>query len=135
MLIFGIYIPIISAIKELLHFNFAYLPTLIVCGLGVITGILAVIRLIKIALEKYRSETMYAIIGLMLGSVYAIVMGPATLEIPRAPMNLATFSILFFFVGGLIIVGLEKLKNILGKNNKTEVEKRKIRKLLKKYEK
>ena len=78
LLIFGLYIPIISAIKEILHLNFEYLPSLIVFGLGIIAGILLGIRLIKIALQKYRSATMYAILGLMLGSLYAIVMGPAT---------------------------------------------------------
>lgn len=123
LLIFGLYIPIISAIKEVLHFNFEYLPVLIVFGLGIIAGIFAVIRLIKIALQKYRSQTMYAILGLMIGSVYAIVMGPATLEIPKEPMGLATFSIIFFFIGGLIIVGLEKLKVILEKSNKKEKNK------------
>ena len=44
LLIFGLYIPIISAIKEILHFNFEYLPALIVFGLGVVAGILVVMR-------------------------------------------------------------------------------------------
>ena len=122
LLIFGLYIPIISAIKDLLHLNFSVLPILIIFGLGVITGIILVIRLIKIALKKYRSQTIYCIIGLMIGSLYAIVMGPTTLEIPKAPMSIGTFSIIFFILGGAIIFGLEKIKSVLEKRQKGELE-------------
>ena len=115
LLIFGLYIPIVNAIKEFLHLNFAYLPVLIIFGLGVITGALLVIKLIKMALKKFRPQTIYLIIGLMIGSLYAIVMGPTTLEIPRDPMSLSTFSIIWFAFGGLIIVGLQKMKTLLDK--------------------
>ena len=115
LLIFGLYIPIINAIKEFLHLNLNYLPVLIIFGLGVITGILLVIKLIKMALEKFRPQTMYLIIGLMIGSLYAIVMGPTTLEVPQDPMSIGTFSIIFFAIGGAIIFGLQKLKDVLEK--------------------
>lgn len=120
LLIFGLYMPIISALKELLHFNFEYLPAIIVFGLGVIAGIAVVIKGIKVALKKFRSQTIYCIIGLMIGSLYAIVMGPTTLEIPQAAMTFGTFSILFFLIGGAVIVGLEFLKRYL---EKKQVEK------------
>lgn len=115
LLIFGLYMPIISSIKEVLHFNFEYLPALIIFGLGVIAGIALVIKGIKVALKKYRSQTIYCIIGLMVGSLYAIVMGPTTLEVPKAAMTLGSFSILFFILGGAVIVGLEALKRYLEK--------------------
>lgn len=115
LLIFGLYIPIISAIKKLIHLNFSYLPVLIIFGIGVLVGIALVIKLIKIALEKYRSQTIYCIIGLMIGSVYAIVMGPTTLEVPKAPMTCTTFSIIYFIIGGIVIFGLEKMKSVLQK--------------------
>ena len=51
----------------------------------------------------------------MLGSLYAVVMGPTTLEIPKAPMDLSTFNLLFFALGGVIIWGLEKFKLVLQK--------------------
>ena len=54
-------------------------------------------------------------IGLMIGSLYAVVMGPTTLEIPEAPMGFGEFSILFFLLGGALILGLEKLKKVLDK--------------------
>ena len=49
----------------------------------------------------------------MIGSLYAVVMGPTTLDIPKAPMSLSTFNIIFFIIGALIIFGLEKLKTIM----------------------
>lgn len=115
LLIFGLYIPIMNAIKEFLHLNFSYFPILVVFGLGVLTGIVLVIKLIKIALEKFRSQTVYLIIGLMIGSLYAIVMGPTTLENAQNPMSFSNFSIIFFIVGRIIIYSLEKIKVVLEK--------------------
>lgn len=120
LLIFGLYIPIISAIKEILHFNFSYFPVLFVFGLGVIAGVVLVIKSIKKALEKFRSQTIYTILGLMIGSLYAIVMGPTTLSIPRAPMSLDTFSILFFLLGAVIIIGLQLIQIVIEKHEKIE---------------
>ena len=115
LLIFGLYVPVLTAIKEVMKFNFHYLPPLLVVGLGVVVGIVLVIKLVKIALEKYRSQTVYCIIGLMIGSLYAIVMGPTTLEVPKKHLDFNTFNILFFIIGILIIFGLEQLKKVLEK--------------------
>lgn len=116
LLIFGLYVPIVSAIKEVLTFNFEYLPILIIFGLGVITGIFVTIRGVKYVLENYRSQTIYMILGLMIGSLYAVIMGPTSLKVPQESMNLHTFSILFFLIGGFLIISLQKLKNIFDKN-------------------
>lgn len=118
LLIFGLYVPIISALKELMHMNFSYLPVVIIFILGVLAGIVLCVRLIRKALEKYRAQTVYCIIGLMLGSLFSIVMGPTTLEVPKAPMSFTTFSILFFIIGGAVILGLQGLKMIISKNEK-----------------
>lgn len=118
LLIFGLYIPITTAIKEFLHLNFGYFPVLVIFGLGVLTGIAVVIKGIKAALSKYRSQTVYLILGLMLGSLDAIVMGPTTLEVYHEPMTFQTFSIGFFILGGLIIGLLQWLKGFLAKKNK-----------------
>ena len=115
LLIFGIYVPIIGAVKELLHMNLNYVPILLVFGMGVITGIVGLIKTIKMCLERYRSQTIYAILGLMIGSLYAITKGPTTLDVPMEPLGLQTFSILFFLLGGLILAGLEVLKTRLEK--------------------
>ena len=78
--------------------------------MGVIVGILSVVRLISRLLKTRRSELIYLIFGLMVGSLYAVVMGPTTLDTPHAPLTFQNFSLIFFVIGGLIILGLERLK-------------------------
>ncbi|MDO4555630.1 MAG: DUF368 domain-containing protein, partial [Lachnospiraceae bacterium] len=107
LLIFGLYLPVMTGIKELLHFQFSYLGGLVIFGLGVIAGALSVVKGIKICLEKYRSKTMYVIMGLMIGSIFAIVMGPATLDVPQAPLSFSTFHWISFLVGIFIVAGLQ----------------------------
>ena len=51
----------------------------------------------------------------MLGSIYAIVMGATTLKVPKDPLSLGTFDILFFVIGGLVILGMEFAKRKLEK--------------------
>lgn len=105
LLIFGLYIPVISGLKEFLHLNFSYFAGLFIFGLGVIAGALVVVKGIKICLDKYRSKTMYTILGLMIGSLYAIVMGPTTLKVPVDAISFNNFSI-FAFVVGITLVAL-----------------------------
>jgi len=116
LLIFGLYIPIITKIKGFLSFDFSVFPILFVFGIGVIFGILFFTKLLRKCLENKRSATIYAILGMMIASIYSIVMGPTTLDIPKEFLNFETFSILFFIIGGIIILSLEGLKNLL--NNK-----------------
>lgn len=112
LLIFGLYVPIISALKEVIHFNFSYLPVVVIFGLGVLAGIAVVIKTIRRALEQHRSQMIYFIIGMMIGSLYAIVMGPTTLEHAKAAMSIQTFHPIFFLIGIVILFGLEKVKSI-----------------------
>ena len=121
LLIFGLYIPIINSIKEVLHLQLEYLPILIVFGFGVLAGIALIIKLVKKALDKYRTQTIYTVIGLMIGSLYAIVMGPTTLKVPQEAMNFGTFNILFFIIGAAVIGAMEFAKYKLA-NKKTDVE-------------
>lgn len=113
LLIFGLYTSVITAVKEVMTLNFSYLPVVIIFGCGVLVGIATVIRLIRIALDKCRSQTMYTIVGLMIGSFYAIIMGPTTLEEYQPPMTWKTFNIVFFLIGVAIIFGLQKMKSVL----------------------
>ena len=112
LLIFGLYAPIINSIKEILTFNFTPFPLIFCFGIGVIVGILSVVRLISKLLKTRRSELIYLILGLMVGSLYAIVMGPTTLDTPHEPLTLQSFNLIFFLIGGVVIIGLEKLKLI-----------------------
>lgn len=118
LLIFGLYVPIISAVKAFMGLDFAYFPILCVFGLGILTGIVTVVRLIKWALDIHRPVMVFLIIGMMLGSFYAIIMGPQTLEVPKAPLSFDSFSILWFIVGGIIIFGLQMLKKVTVKEKK-----------------
>ncbi|MBU3109197.1 DUF368 domain-containing protein [Clostridium gasigenes] len=115
LLILGIYTPIITSIKEVLTLNFASLPILISFGLGVIAGIVCTIKVIKYLLETHRSKSIYLIIGLMIGSVYAIIMGPTTIDAILEPISFNNFSIIYFLIGGSLIFGLEKLRVVLEK--------------------
>ena len=81
-------------------------------GCGVLVGIFGVVKLIRKALDHFRAQTIYLIIGLMLGSIYAVVMGPTTLEVPQPAMTLHDFNILFFVIGGALIIGLQKMKDL-----------------------
>lgn len=121
LLIFGLYIPIINSIKEVLHLQLEYLPILIVFGFGVLAGIALIIKLVKKALDKHRTQTIYTVIGLMIGSLYAIVRGPTTLKVPQEAMNFGTFNILFFIIGAAVIGAMEFAKYKLA-NKKTDVE-------------
>ena len=100
-------------VVSLTNLNFGLIAYVFVAG--IIIGVLVVIKLIKMALKKFRSQTIYCIIGLMIGSIYAIVMGPTTLEVPHDPISFETFSIIFFILGGALIIGLGKIKKILEK--------------------
>ena len=112
LLIFGLYLPVITGIKDILHLNFAPFFGLTIFGLGIITGILSIIKLLKKALDKYRTQTVYMIIGLMIGSIYSIIMGPTTLDTPVDPINIYNFSFIFFIIGGIVVWGLQKIKSI-----------------------
>lgn len=112
LLSFGLYIPIITAIKNILHFDFSGFSLLLIFGIGVLLGIFVSIRGIKKVLEKYRSQTLYVIIGMMIGSLYAIIVGPTTLKVPKEAMNFHNFSIIYFLIGILIVFGLQKMKSL-----------------------
>ena len=113
LLILGLYTTIIGAIKEVLTFNFSYVPILFIFGIGIITGILSTIKLIRHALENARPQMIYLILGLMIGSIYAVLMGPTTLETPQLPMSFETFNLLYFIIGGAVIIGLEQFSAAL----------------------
>lgn len=113
LLIFGLYTPILNAIKGILKLNFEYLPGIVIFGSGILIGVLLTIRSVRYLLRKFRSQTIYCIIGLMIGSIYAVIMGPLSLEVPQSPMNLESFNIIFFVIGCILVPALEMLKVLL----------------------
>lgn len=112
LLSFGLYIPVINGVKDFLHFDFSSFALLFTLGLGILFGVATVLRLIKKLLDNYRSAIVYAIIGMMIGSLYAIVIGPTTLKVPQAAMTLKTFSIIFFIIGVVIVLAFQQVKNL-----------------------
>ena len=113
LLIFGLYTPILNAIKGILKLNFEYLPGVVIFGSGILIGVLLTIRSVRYLLRKFRSQTIYCIIGLMIGSIYAVIMGPLSLEVPQSPMNLESFNIIFFVIGCILVPAIEMLKVLL----------------------
>lgn len=91
LLIAGVYLPAIQAVRSFLHMEPSVLPGLFALGFGVLAGVALSIHAIRTALHKYRSEMVWLILGLMLGSLYAIVYGAVNLTVPLPPMSLVTF--------------------------------------------
>jgi putative membrane protein len=112
LLSFGLYIPVINGVKDFLHFDFSSFALLFTLGTGILFGVATVLRLIKKLLDNHRSAIVYAIIGMMIGSLYAIVIGPTTLKVPQAAMTLKTFSIIFFIIGVVIVLAFQQVKNL-----------------------
>ena len=110
LLIFGAYIPIISAIRGFMGLHFSYLPALMFFGFGVLAGAVTVVRGIKVCLDKFRPQMVYAILGMMIGSFYAIIQGPATLDVPKAAMSFGNFQITASLIGVLLVLGMQIIK-------------------------
>lgn len=110
LLIFGAYIPIISAVGDFLSLDFSYVPALLFFGFGVLTGAATVVKGIKICLDKFRPQAVYAILGMMIGSLYAIIQGPTTLETAQAPLSISNFSIIACIIGALLVLGMQFAK-------------------------
>ena len=58
LLIFGVYIPVISAIRAALGLQLSYVPNLIFFGLGIVAGACSVVKIIKVCLERFRPQTL-----------------------------------------------------------------------------
>lgn len=110
LLIAGVYLPAIQAVHSLMGLQLSVLPGLCALGLGVLAGAALSIGGIRKALQLYRSQMVWLILGLMLGSAYAIVNGPASLSTPLPPMDLASFRWPAFLLGIVLLLALELLK-------------------------
>lgn len=110
LLIFGAYIPVITAVRGFLGLDFSYVPCLMFFGFGVLTGAATVVKGIKVCLEKFRAQSVYGILGMMIGSFYAILQGPTTLEIPKAAMDLSNFQPIACIIGVSLVIGMHKVK-------------------------
>lgn len=115
LLIAGVYLPTIQAVHSLLKFQLAVLPGLCALGFGVLAGVGCSIHAIRTALQNHRSAMVWLILGLMLGSLYAIANGPASLDVPLAPLSVSTFQLPAFLLGVGLLLALEALKKAMEK--------------------
>ena len=115
LLIAGVYIPVVEAVGEVLRFNFEKILPLFVMSLGILFGIFMSIRVIRDRMRRTRDKMIYLIIGMMVGSLYAIVTGPTTIG-GNVPLTRDTFSPLGFFIGIIILFILEIIKIRTEKN-------------------
>ena len=60
--------------------------------------------------QNHRSPMVWLILGLMLGSLYAIANGPASLNTPQPPLSFATFQLPAFLLGVALLLALEDVK-------------------------
>ena len=110
LLIAGVYLQAIQALRSLFDLDLSVLPGLCALALGFAAGVGLSIRAIRAALKKYRSQMVWLILGLMAGSLYAIAMGPAGLDTPLPPVGVQNFSVPGFLLGVLILLGLDALR-------------------------
>lgn len=115
LLIAGVYLPTIQAVHSLMALQFNVLPGLCTLGFGVLAGVGCSIHAIRGALQKHRSPMVWLILGLMLGSLYAIANGPASLDTPLPPLSFSTFRLPAFVLGAALLLALEGLKRTMEK--------------------
>ena len=113
--IFGLYEKFYNSLSSLAHLDFSVVPFLLSMGLGAVIGILVVVKGVRFLLNKHRCPTIYAILGMMLGSMYSIWIGPSKLDTPQPILDFSSFSIWFFLLGGLFIALFELSKILVRK--------------------
>ncbi len=111
LLVFGAYIPVMTALRKVLSLELSYVPCLIFFVLGIVAGAVSVVKIIKFCLDRFHSQTMYAIVGMMIGSFYAIYLGPTTLTPARPALSISTFSWIGCIAGVVLVLVLQALKN------------------------
>lgn len=108
LMIFGIYFMIIDSVHSFLTFDFSVVPILMSLGLGILCGAVVAVKTISHLFETKRMQMVHMIIGLLIGSIIAIIFGPTSIEGQNlAPLGFETFSFIFFIIGVILIGFLE----------------------------
>lgn len=115
LLIAGVYLPTIQAVHNLMALQLNVLPGLCALGFGVLAGVGFSISAIRAALQNHRSAMVWLILGLMVGSLYAIANGPASLDVSLPPLSLETVRLPAAAIGVVILLALEGLKKSMEK--------------------
>ena len=114
LLIMGVYLPVITGLRELSRGNLAVLPGIACVACGIVIGMAGAVRIIRAAFRHFRTQVVYLIIGLLIGSFVAIAYGPTTLETGRDALSLDTLNISGVVIGVLILCVLEALPRLKG---------------------
>lgn len=116
LLIFGIYYLIIDTVHEFFSFDFSNIWILFIFGFGVLFGMFFATKIISKLMKNYYQQMLYLIIGLMIGSLISIITGPSSLNdingVAYEYLSLNNFSILFFIVGAIIMLLINRLKEV-----------------------
>lgn len=120
LLAFGLYVPIITGLRGLMGGDFSSLLLLVVFGLGVLTGIFLTFRGVHYLLKAHRTATLYAVVGLMIGSLWAVLQGPTTLDDPLPAMGLRTFRYGFALIGAAVVAAFALAKYLIAKRRETK---------------
>lgn len=120
-MVFGIYRSMLSGINSLIHFNFSPLPTMLFMLAGAVIGGLGGVRLLKRCLTKYRRQTVYTSIGMLIGSLYSIMLGPTTLKTPQGWMSPGRINYGYLILGVVIVAVIQIFKINQVKKSKKEV--------------
>ncbi len=108
LMIFGVYFMVIDSIHSFLTLDFSSVPILMALGFGILFGAVGAVKTISHLFETKRTQMVHLIIGLLLGSIIAIIAGPMSVEgQDLAALGFDTFSPLFFLIGVALIGFLE----------------------------
>lgn len=107
MLVFGVYYYVVSSIKAILTFDvtISQFFDLVAFGLGVLIGFMTISRALKYALETQTRAFMAFILGLLLGSTYALVPFVSSLEID-GEFEIYRVSVSYFDSQERLIIGV-----------------------------
>lgn len=125
LLVFGCYLPLLDAVHEVfrLHLSFKMIAGILVMAAGIAAGAFIAVKGIKAALLRFRSQTIYTVLGLLLGSVYAIAKGPLNLKEPLPGIVPAqglpnSLRIIPLIAGILVLVALELVRFFIEKRSR-----------------
>lgn len=72
LLLFGLYYPVIAAISRIQHVYMEDVLFLSILAAGSLVGLVVFVKLFNYLFQKYKNQTIFFLIGLMVGSLYAL---------------------------------------------------------------
>lgn len=108
MMIFGVYFLVIDSIHKFFTLDFSQIGVLFALAFGILCGAIGAVKTISHLFETKRSQMIHIIIGLLIGSIIAIIYGPTSVEGQNlTPLTFDTFNFFFFIIGVVLIGFLE----------------------------